>query len=56
MFKKILLTIIIIGAKGTTWIGVTNCQATNNLKQMKKVIFVFFYHSNIKKIIYEFKK
>jgi len=48
MFKKILLTIIIIDAKGTTWIGVTNCQATNNLKQIKKGD-LFFYHSNIKK-------
>jgi len=49
MFKKILLTIIIIDAKGTTWIGVTNCQATNNLKQMKKGDLCFFIIQILKK-------
>ena len=41
-----------VGAKGTTWDGVRNYQAANNLKQMKKGDLCFFYHSNIgKKIV-----
>ena len=41
-----------VGAKGTTWDGVRNYQASNNLKQMKKGDLCFFYHSNIgKKIV-----
>ena len=39
------------GAKGTTWDGVRNYQAANNLKQMKKGDLCFFYHSNIGKEI-----
>ena len=39
------------GAKGTTWDGVRNHQAANNLKQMKKGDLCFFYHSNIGKEI-----
>ena len=38
-----------VGAKGTTWDGVRNYQAANNLKQMKKGDLCFFYHSNIGK-------
>ena len=38
------------GIKGATWDGVRNYQAANNLKNMKKGIFVF-YHSNIGKEI-----
>ena len=30
------------GIKGATWDGVRNYQAANNLKKMKRVIFVFF--------------
>ena len=37
------------GAKGTTWDGVRNFQARNNLKKMKKGDLCFFYHSNIGK-------
>ena len=40
-----------VGAKGTTWDGVRNHQAANNLKQMKKGDLCFFYHSNIGKEI-----
>ena len=40
-----------VGAKGTTWDGVRNYQAANNLKQMKKGDLCFFYHSNIGKNI-----
>ena len=39
------------GAKGTTWDGVRNYQAANNLKQMKRGDLCFFYHSNIGKDI-----
>ena len=39
------------GEKGTTWDGVRNFQASNNLKKMKKGDFCFFYHSNIGKEI-----
>ena len=40
-----------VGAKSTTWDGVRNYQAANNLKQMKKGDLCFFYHSNIGKEI-----
>ena len=30
------------GKKGAAWDGVRNYQAANNLKAMKKVIYVFF--------------
>tara|TARA_Y100001935_G_scaffold112461_1_gene93213 strand:- start:118 stop:300 length:183 start_codon:yes stop_codon:yes gene_type:complete len=30
------------GNKGVDWDGVRNYQAANNLRKMKKVIFVFF--------------
>ena len=39
------------GKKGTTWDGVRNYQASNNLKKMKKGDLCFFYHSNIGKEI-----
>ena len=39
------------GSKSTTWDGVRNFQAANNLKKMKKGDFCFFYHSNIGKEI-----
>ena len=39
------------GHKGSTWDGVRNYQASNNLKQMKKGDLCFFYHSNIGKEI-----
>ena len=39
------------GSKGTTWDGVRNYQAANNLKKMKKGDLCFFYHSNIGKEI-----
>ena len=39
------------GLKGTTWDGVRNYQAANNLKNMKKGDLCFFYHSNIGKEI-----
>ena len=39
------------GSKGTTWDGVRNYQARNNLKKMKKGDLCFFYHSNIGKEI-----
>ena len=39
------------GNRGTTWDGVRNYQAANNLKKMKKGDFCFFYHSNIGKEI-----
>jgi len=39
------------GVKGTTWDGVRNYQAANNLKKMKKGDLCFFYHSNIGKEI-----
>ena len=39
------------GSKGTTWDGVRNYQAANNLKKMSKGDFCFFYHSNIGKEI-----
>jgi predicted RNA-binding protein with PUA-like domain len=40
-----------VSAKSTTWDGVRNYQAANNLKQMKKGDLCFFYHSNIGKEI-----
>ena len=39
------------GRKGTTWDGVRNYQARNNLKKMKVGDLCFFYHSNIGKEI-----
>ena len=39
------------GVKGTTWDGVRNYQAANNLKKMNKGDLCFFYHSNIGKEI-----
>ena len=39
------------GFKGSTWDGVRNYQAANNLKKMKKGDLCFFYHSNIGKEI-----
>ena len=39
------------GAKGATWDGVRNYQASKNLKNMKKGDQCFFYHSNIGKEI-----
>ena len=39
------------GEKGTTWNGVRNYQAANNLKKMKIGDLCFFYHSNIGKEI-----
>ena len=39
------------GKNGTTWDGVRNYQAANNLKKMKKGDLCFFYHSNIGKEI-----
>ena len=39
------------GAKGASWDGVRNYQATNNLKKMEKGDLCFFYHSNIGKEI-----
>ncbi len=39
------------GNKGTTWDGVRNYQAANNLKKMSKGDYCFFYHSNIGKEI-----
>ena len=39
------------GSKGTTWDGVRNFQAKNNLKKMKKGDYCFFYHSNIGKVV-----
>ena len=39
------------GAKGASWDGVRNYQASNNLKKMKKGDLCFFYHSNIGKEI-----
>ena len=39
------------GVKGTTWDGVRNFQAANNLRKMKKEDLCFFYHSNIGKEI-----
>ena len=39
------------GTKGSTWDGVRNYQAANNLKKMKKGDLCFFYHSNIGKEI-----
>ena len=39
------------GTKGTSWDGVRNYQARNNLKKMKKGDLCFFYHSNIGKEI-----
>ena len=39
------------GVKGTTWDGVRNYQAANNLKKMKVGDLCFFYHSNIGKEI-----
>ena len=39
------------GNKGSTWDGVRNYQAKNNLKKMKKGDLCFFYHSNIGKEI-----
>ena len=39
------------GSKGTTWDGVRNYQAANNLKKMQKGDLCFFYHSNIGKEI-----
>ena len=39
------------GIKGSTWDGVRNYQAANNLKKMKKGDLCFFYNSNIGKEI-----
>ena len=39
------------GKKGTSWDGVRNYQAANNLKKMKRGDLCFFYHSNIGKEI-----
>ena len=39
------------GSKGSTWDGVRNYQARNNLKKMKVGDLCFFYHSNIGKEI-----
>ena len=39
------------GSKGTTWDGVRNYQAANNLKKMSKGDLCFFYNSNIGKEI-----
>ena len=39
------------GTKGTSWDGVRNYQAANNLKKMNKGDLCFFYHSNIGKEI-----
>ena len=39
------------GTKGTTWDGVRNYQAANNLRKMKNGDLCFFYHSNIGKEI-----
>ena len=39
------------GTKGTSWDGVRNYQAANNLKKMKIRDLCFFYHSNIGKEI-----
>ena len=39
------------GTDGTSWDGVRNYQAANNLKKMKKGDLCFFYHSNIGKEI-----
>ena len=39
------------GSQGTTWDGVRNYQARNNLKKMKLGDLCFFYHSNIGKEI-----
>ncbi len=39
------------GSKGTTWDGVRNYQAANNLKKMKLGDLCFFYHSNVGKEI-----
>ena len=39
------------GSKGTTWDGVRNYQAANNLKKMSNGDLCFFYHSNIGKEI-----
>ena len=39
------------GAKGVSWDGVRNYQASKNLKSMKKGDKCFFYHSNIGKEI-----
>ena len=39
------------GNKGTTWDGVRNYQAANNIKKMSKGDYCFFYHSNIGKEI-----
>ena len=39
------------GKRGTTWDGVRNYQASNNLKKMRKGDYCFFYHSNIGKEI-----
>ena len=40
-----------VGIKGTTWDGVRNYQARNNLTKMKVGDLCFFYHSNIGKEI-----
>ena len=40
-----------VGLKGSTWDGVRNYQAANNLKKMGKGDLCFFYHSNIGKEI-----
>ena len=39
------------GVKGSTWDGVRNYQAANNLKKMNLGDLCFFYHSNIGKEI-----
>ena len=40
-----------VGAKGTTWDGVRNYQARNNLKKMKLGDQFFFYHTGDEKKI-----
>ncbi|MCX6147564.1 MAG: EVE domain-containing protein [Candidatus Kapabacteria bacterium] len=37
--------------KSTTWDGVRNYQARNNIREMKKNDILFFYHSNSDKAI-----
>ena len=36
--------------KKTTWDGIRNYAARNNLKEMKKNDLIFFYHSNGKTV------
>ena len=41
------------GVKGAPWDGVRNYQAAKNLKNMKKVIFVFFITQILEKKLLE---